>query len=762
MIEQPTLAMPATGFTLRPYQQEAVDKTIEFIRTQRERNGLLVLPTGCHAKGTRVVMFDLSTKAVEDIEPGDELMGPDSTPRQVVALCRGREEMYRITPHRYGAPFVVNRGHILSLECTNEGKGKYPSQRNGGERDNISVGDYLSKSNSWRHLRKLRLCHGVGSASNDKLTIDPWLLGVLLGDGCMKNGVISVTSADQEIADLVTAAAESLGCIVRVQRKPENRAVALHIQKGSNKRHRAYANPLMHKLRALGLAGRGSADKFIPGPYKTASMFSRRQLLAGLIDTDGSHNGKGGIDYISKSEQLASDVTFVARSLGIACSMATCEKRDQAGRGGTYYRVQMTGPTDQIPCSVPRKRPAPRLQKKSSHRTGFSVEPCGVDDFYGFTLDGDHLYLTDDFIVHHNSGKSLVVAELCRRLAAPTLVFQPSKEILAQNAAKYRSCGHVCGIYSASAGEKTIRDVTFATVGSVVKKKHLLERFQYVLCDEAHFVNANRGMFEDVITHLNVPVVGLTATPYRLGRVTDIKTGMTRSMLKFLTRTNPRVFDRVIYHVQNGDLFRDGFLARLKYYSIKAINVHALQSNGTGADYTDSSVREQYRASGFHLKLAQVVTRLFHPEVGRRNALVFTRFVDEARWLVGNVPGGAIVTAETPAKERDRIITMFKLGRIRYVANVGILTTGFDYPELEAVVVARPTMSLALWYQMVGRGIRPHPDKDCTMIVDMGGNIELFGHVEDLVLSQEGGWHVSSNGRQLTNVPFGRAWKIQR
>lgn len=359
------------------------------------------------------------------------------------------------------------------------------------------------------------------------------------------------------------------------------------------------------------------------------------------------------------------------------------------------------------------------------------------------------------------SGKSIVIAGICKALEAPTLVFQPSKEILHQNAHKFRSYGYSCGIYSASAGQKTMRDVTFATVGSVVKKLHMLDRFKFVLVDECHLTNAKGGMYEEVISSMGVPVMGLTATPYRLGREIDER-GMARSVLKFLTRTRPRIFDKVVHHVQNGELFDAGFLARLKYYPVKVINRDALQRNSTGADYTDESVREQYRQAGFMPKLAQVVNRLFHPEVGRRNAIVFTRFVDEARWLAQQVPGCAIVSADTPDQERDRIINAFRMGRIRCVANVGILTTGFDYPELEAVVVARPTMSLALWYQMVGRGIRPHPEKEHCMVVDLCGNLEQFGKVEDLWLSEEGGWHVRNLalGRQLTNVPFGKAVRI--
>ena len=80
----------------------------------------------------------------------------------------------------------------------------------------------------------------------------------------------------------------------------------------------------------------------------------------------------------------------------------------------------------------------------------------------------------------------------------------------------------------------------------------------------------------------------------------------------------------------------------------------------------------------------------------------------------------------------------------------------FDYPELDTVVMARPTMSLAMWYQIVGRAIRPHPSKECGWIVDLCGNIKRFGEVSDLRLhdSGNGKWAVFSNGRQLTNVRF--------
>lgn len=359
------------------------------------------------------------------------------------------------------------------------------------------------------------------------------------------------------------------------------------------------------------------------------------------------------------------------------------------------------------------------------------------------------------------SGKSLVIAGIVKELNAPTLILQPGKEILAQNVEKFRSYGGKCGIYSASAGEKNWADVTFAMIGSIVNKKAALERFQYVLVDECHFVNAKKedAMYTEVLKHMGKKVIGLTATPYRLGKVTD-QWGNSQSILKMLNRTSPRIFSDIIYYVQNRQLFEEGHLCTLKYYPVDVINRAALQKNSTGADFTEASLREQYERHHFKEKVVNVVNRLF--AIGRKNALVFTRFVEEAQFVARMVPGAAIVSADTKAADRDRIIKAFRAGRIRCVCNVGILTTGFDYPELESVVLARPTMSLALYYQMVGRVVRPHPNKPDAMVVDMGGNLAQFGKVEDLELSDQGGWHIHSNGKTLTGVPFGDKFKARR
>jgi len=115
-----------------------------------------------------------------------------------------------------------------------------------------------------------------------------------------------------------------------------------------------------------------------------------------------------------------------------------------------------------------------------------------------------------------------------------------------------------------------------------------------------------------------------------------------------------------------------------------------------------------------------------------------------------------VVTAKTPAGERDAVVRGFRGGSIPVVCNVGVLTLGFDYPELSNIILARPTMSLALYYQMVGRGVRPHPSKQSTFVVDMVGLSDMFGPVEDLTVEwgDHDKWIVTSGGRQLTNIYY--------
>jgi DNA repair protein RadD len=348
------------------------------------------------------------------------------------------------------------------------------------------------------------------------------------------------------------------------------------------------------------------------------------------------------------------------------------------------------------------------------------------------------------------SGKSVIISGILAALDGMTVVLQPSKEILQQNFEKHIANGGRGGIYSASAGVKHVDTITFCTIGSIDRKHHLFSKVKYILIDECHLVDPDDGMYYKFIkAHPHAKVLGFTATPYRL------TTGFDGAMLKFLNRTSPRIFNRVVYCIQNDVLFNAGYLAKLEYFDFKLIDGGQLKLNSKGTDFTEASLKEYYRTLKLPQRTIEYGNRLL---LKRKNLLIFCSLVSEAMVVSKGIPGSVVLTGETETGTRSKILTQFKAGIIRCVINVGVLTTGFDMPTLEAVLIARKMMSLALYYQIVGRVMRIHPKKESSWVVDLGGNVSFFGKIETMrvVVDDRGLYSVWNNGRQLTNVTFSK------
>lgn len=388
----------------RDYQIEAIlaahngTSPSSVIEYPLKGRGIIKHATGCHARGQLVLMSDGSTKLVEDICVGDHVMGEHSEPRVVLELHRGRAAMARIVPTK-GTPFVVNLDHVLTLERTS----KYRNDPQAGCLVDVSVREWLDWNDNQKHLHKL-VKRSI-ELPESPVPIDPYVLGVILGDGNI-DGSVTVTTTDKEIADSLKDYWGGLGYEIKQRTNP----AGCHQYRLSNRR--GEANPLVVALKSMGLSNTRSSTKFVPNLYKQNSKKIRAAVLAGLLDTDGSYDGKI-FDYISKSSRLAEDVEFLARSLGLAAYTTACQKtctNSPTRHTGTYYRVCISGELSIIPTRIKRKQATPRTQKKNVLRTGFTVELMPEDDFYGFTLDGDGRFLLGDFTLTHNSGKSQTAA----------------------------------------------------------------------------------------------------------------------------------------------------------------------------------------------------------------------------------------------------------------------------------------------------------------------------------------------------------------
>ncbi|WP_188815452.1 replicative DNA helicase [Hymenobacter cavernae] len=343
----------------------------------------------CLGKGTKVLMYDGTLRNVEDVQAGQLLMGDDSTPRRVLSIARGQERMYWVRQNK-AEDYRVNESHILSLKRSrNEGK-----HRN-GDVLNITVKEWLAKSEKFRSSYK---GYKVPvEFAEQELAIDPYFLGVWLGDGSSDN--CRITAQDEEIISYLHEYAEALDMQVTVG-VVENRCNSYGITRGRQGGSIAQYS-LQDELRQLGVLG----DKHIPQHYLINSTENRLRLLAGLIDSDGHLNVvSNGYEITQKNQKLARQIKFLCDSLGFRTALK--KKRaviTSRGYESQVYRVRFYGDVNRIPVRVERKKANPWKSEVDWRMTGISVEFDKEDDYYGFEIDGNRLFLLQDMTVTHNT-----------------------------------------------------------------------------------------------------------------------------------------------------------------------------------------------------------------------------------------------------------------------------------------------------------------------------------------------------------------------
>ena len=345
-----------------------------------------------------------------------------------------------------------------------------------------------------------------------------------------------------------------------------------------------------------------------------------------------------------------------------------------------------------------------------------SLDPCLIEAATGA---GKSLLVTDlAYRVHKMSGKN-------------TLCLAPSKELVEQNHEKYLLTGEPASIYCAAAGRKDLRHpVVFASPGSFKKvAKQVGGRIGLIIVDEAQGMTATvRGIIDDVRSvSPNVRVIGLTGTPYVLGagyiyRMDENGKAMTEEQAK-----DP-YFVKKVYSILAGELIELGFLTppimgALGVVGYNSAEIFNAMDNGTKKD-VDAAIDRAFM--GDNRKTAAIMADVVHQSKGKRGVMVFASTIQHAEECMRSLPPelSAMVTGETPKKERERIIKAFKAQKIKYLVNVAVLTTGFDAPHVDVIAILRATDSLGLMQQIIGRGLRLYEGKDHVLILDYAENIE--------------------------------------
>lgn len=340
----------------------------------------------CHPAGTGILMYSGDVKPVEDVEIGDEVMGPDSRPRKVLSKGIGREKMYEIVPVK-GDSWGCNESHILSLKCSKS----YCSKFLKDQVYNMTVKEYLELNTTEK--RSLKLYRSSVEFPTQEVLVDPYWVGLWLGDGSV--GYTSITSTEKELEPYFEDFAKKASVVYRKRENKERAPTHLFTKPKGLGHYNYLLNFVKNDLIK-------DNEKRVHKKYLINDRDTRLQLLAGLLDSDGNTSEKGGYEITTKFKGLADDIAFLARSLGFAASINPKKGVIKSlGFEGDYYRVFIQGPCSQIPVKLERRKC--RDAVKNPLTSGFKVVEKSVGDYYGFELDGDHLYLLKDFTVTHNT-----------------------------------------------------------------------------------------------------------------------------------------------------------------------------------------------------------------------------------------------------------------------------------------------------------------------------------------------------------------------
>lgn len=360
------------------------------------------------------------------------------------------------------------------------------------------------------------------------------------------------------------------------------------------------------------------------------------------------------------------------------------------------------------------------------------------------------------------SGKSVIVSMIAETLhelsgGKRVLCLAPSADLVLQNAEKFETTGYPFSIYSASAGQKSLRHpVIFATPLTFKKvARRLATEFTGVVIDECHGITESiKTIIEDMRSgNPSLRVCGLTATPYRMGEGFVFAEDHKGNTISEHQARDP-YFAKQVYEIGAKYLINQGFLTPPVVGCINAERYDTsglvVQSNGS---FSSKSVDQAF--VGWGRKTAAIVADVVSQSQDRDGVMIFAATVDHAKEVLASLPpdlsrmiGGDV---NTKKDDRRRLVNDFKVRKFKYLVSVGTMTTGVDFIHVSVIAVLRRTESVSLFQQIIGRGMRLCDGKDNFLLLDYAGNIEALCPDGDLFAPEiKAAYH--SDGKTFINA----------
>lgn len=332
------------------------------------------------------------------------------------------------------------------------------------------------------------------------------------------------------------------------------------------------------------------------------------------------------------------------------------------------------------------------------------------------------------------TGKSVIIAGILKKLSkydVRCLIITHVKELIEQNynQTKRISGSLSIGIYSAGLGKRqTKKQFIFCSINSVYKKSHLLKNVDLIIIDECHRVpDKAETMYSKLISDLrekngNLRVIGLSATPYRANKLL----------------TKGAIFTDICYDLTNIHGFQ--YLLKNKFISPlvtidPTVFIKTRDIKITAGDFNQKELNERCNSNKL---IDKILKDMLERGLERKHWLIFCSGIGHSNKVSEKLNKLGIKAKSVHSKlsdfERDEIISDFKKGKIRALCNNNILTTGFDYPEIDLIILLRPTLVIGLYIQMLGRGMRIAKNKIDCLVLDYAKNILRHGPVDSVEL----------------------------
>lgn len=763
--------------TLRPYQETLKKEVYEHYR--KGAKSVLVVAGGGLGKAqplTSKILTPGGFKVMGEIEVGDLVTSANGGFSRVTGVFpQGIKEVFRIQ-FSDGSSTLCCDDHLWNVQSCDMVRSKGPdwatmplSEVRKTYIRHRKVSDRVPSGMEMRY--KIPLVKPVEFFPvREPLPIDPYALGLLLGDGCLSTRSIIFSCPDVQLQ-------ESLKSLLpkpcHLKGAGWNGGIDFRIV-GERQ-----FNPTLIALRSMDLGECKSEEKFIPEMYKFASVNDRLSIIQGLMDTDGFAAGSSCVEYVTVSPILADDVKFIVNSLGGTVSinekLPTFTYNGEKRQGQLAYRIIVKLPEGMNPFRLERK--LEKYIKTSQNRYKprrmiVDIQSEGVAECQCISVDSpDHLYVTDDFIVTHNTTLAAWIMRdrsIRAKRPARSIFLVERNCLLEQTANTLALLGVDCSIIQGAkkvkwdhpcmvASLQTLRSwhardpavsqaidtaevltigialepltkITAMLLATIPDRKAILDAHdggEYLrkmlgkvgmfVLDEAHD-GVGQKIYQTLVETYSADdkclFLGLTASPWRMSK--DEWLG--------------RWYESKVESLQPPEAIKAGWLAQSRNFSKSGVLDVSKIGTGEDGDYSDAQMGKQ----AMRPEALQLVVDEWKRLGEGKPTIVFCSTVAQAQaqseCFVANGIASDYQHGGTPKGRRNDQDAGLRSGTINVVCSVNTQTKGYDCPPIACVVFARATKSKSAFFQAAWRGCRPLEGKDYFILLDFGGNLELHGN----------------------------------